>query len=167
MMPAIIAASSSVTSFARLPKYNRAAASTPYVPCPKMHLIAVQREDLALRVSLLDLDRDEDLLDLAFRILSPSVNPTSFGKQVARELHRERAGTRDHAPAHEVAAEPDEHGRHAETEVVVEVLVFRRDDRVAQVRRNLLVRNDEPPLGRKFSERLSIDAYTRMIALGA
>ena len=89
-------------------------------------------------------------------LLSPSVNPDFVGKEVARELHRERAGARDHAPAHQVAAQPDEHGRDAEAEVIVEVLVFRRDDRVAQVRRDLVIRNDEPPLGRKLAERFSI-----------
>ena len=36
MIPAMSAASSSVTSFAGLSKYIRDAASTPYAPCPKL-----------------------------------------------------------------------------------------------------------------------------------
>jgi len=40
--------------------------------------------------------------------------------------------------------------------VVVEVLVFGRDDRVAQVWRNLIVRDDKAALGRKLSKRLAI-----------
>ena len=120
------------------------------------HLIAIEREDLALRVALFDLDRDEDLLDLALGTLVAERESHFIGKQVARELHRERARTCDHATAGQVAAQPDEHGRNAEAEVIVEVLVFRRDDGIAQVRRNLVVRNDEPPLGRKLAERFSI-----------
>ena len=40
--------------------------------------------------------------------------------------------------------------------MVVEVLVFGRDDRVAQVRRDVVVGNDEPPLGRELAERLAV-----------
>ena len=155
-MPAIIAASSSVTSFARLPKYSRAAASTPCVPCPKWILIAVEGENLALRVSLLDLNRDEDLLDLALRTLIAERESDLFGKQAARELHGQRAGARDHPPAHDVAAQPNQHRRDAQPEMIVEVLVLGGNDRVPKVRRDVFVGNDEAPLDRKFSERLAI-----------
>ena len=52
----------------------------------KVNLIAIQREDLGLRVSFLNLNREQRFLDFAFPGLFRSE------KEIARELLRERAG---------------------------------------------------------------------------
>ncbi len=70
----------------------------------EVRLVAVERQDLALGVALLDLNRDENLFDLPLRALVAADEANLFGKQVARELHRQRAGTGDDAPPDDVAA---------------------------------------------------------------
>jgi hypothetical protein len=51
---------------------------------PENHLIAVQREDLAFRVALFDLNGDENLFDLPLRALVAERETDLVGKQIAR-----------------------------------------------------------------------------------
>ena len=82
------AASSSVRSFAGLPKYRRDGGLHAVDAVPEVHLIAVEREDLVLRVALLDLNREDGFLDLPL--------PRLFigEEQLARELLGQRARAR-------------------------------------------------------------------------
>jgi hypothetical protein len=123
---------------------------------PEVGLIGVQGENFALRVPLFDLYGDKDFADLALGALVADGEADLFGKQSAGQLHRQRAAARHETPAENVAADARKHGRNAQAEVCVEALVFGRDDRVAQMRRDFVVGDDEPPFGRKFRQRVAV-----------
>ena len=58
----------------------------------EQHLVGVEREDLALRVALLDLDGDDRFLDLSFEADVADAKADRFGEEIARQLLGERAG---------------------------------------------------------------------------
>ena len=60
----------------------------------EVDLVAIHREDLGLRVALLDLDGDERLLDLALPRAVAGREADVGGEQVARQLLGERAAAR-------------------------------------------------------------------------
>ena len=72
---------------------------------PEVHLVAVEREDLVLRVALLDLDREDRFLDLALPGLLVGQ------EQLARELLGQRAGAAGLAPLDDVLDERDDDAR--------------------------------------------------------
>ena len=116
------------------------------MPCPQVHLVGVHREDLFLRVPLLDLKGEEHLLDFSFR------RELVRQEQLSRELLRDRAG-----PAAAAASHGPPHGRHeqaanADAAVLEERTVLGRDERVAQHRRNVGVRDDHAPFGRELAD---------------
>ncbi len=109
-------------------------------------LIAVQREDLFLRVPLLDLHRDDRFLDL------PLPRPVAGGEADGGG-NRLRAsccvsvlppGVR--ARRDDVAHQRQHHARDAQPGVVEEPVVLGRDDGVAQDLGNLLVGDDRAAL---------------------
>jgi hypothetical protein len=122
----------------------------------EVRLVGVERQNLTLGVALLDLDRDQNLFDFPFRAFLPADKADLVRKQIARELHGQGAGTRDRPASNRIDREANQHRRYAETEVAVEILVLGRDDGVAQVRSNLVVRDDEPALGRELGQRFSV-----------
>jgi hypothetical protein len=90
----------------------------------EVDLVAVQREDLALRVALLDLDGEDRLLDLALPGLLVGE------EQVARELLRQRARAAGLAPLEDVLDQRDDDARDAEAEVLIELGVLGGLDRL-------------------------------------
>ena len=82
---AISAASSSVRSRRPLVEIHARGRLHPVRAVPEVHVVAVEGQDLALRVALLDLDREDRFLDL------PLPRLVERQEQVARELLRERA----------------------------------------------------------------------------
>ncbi len=111
-----------------------------------VHLVGVHREDLFLRVALLDLKGEEHLLDLAFR------RELVRQKQLSGELLGDRAG-----PAAAPASRGPPHGRNEEATnvdpaVVEERTVLGRDERVAQHGRNVGVGDDHAPFGGELAD---------------
>jgi hypothetical protein len=111
----------------------------------EVHLIAVHPEDLVLRVAFLDLNREERFLDFSFRGLIVSQ------EQLARQLLRQRAGA-VHAPAHDVVDERDDDAGNAQTEVLIEAVVFGGKDGVLDVGRNRLVGDHFPALDGELAD---------------
>ena len=94
----------------------------------EVHLIAVERKNLVLRITLLDPDREERLLDLALpRLLVGQ-------KQFARELLRQGAGTACFPTLDDVFHERHHDPRNAEAEMLLELVVLCGHDRLPQVR---------------------------------
>ena len=98
-MPAIVAASSSVSSFAGFPKYSCDAASTPNARFPHATLLQYIVRISCFVVPLFDLERDQRLFDLANAPgRADALEADGFGKQLPRELLRDRAAARRPAP---------------------------------------------------------------------
>ena len=115
----------------------------------EVHLIAVEGENLVLGVALLNPDREERFLDLAFpRLLVGQ-------KQLARELLRQRAGAARFPPLDDVFHERGHDPRNAEADVLLELVVLCGHDRLPQVGRDRLVGDDLTPLDRELADHLT------------
>ncbi len=112
---------------------------------PEIHLVAVEREDLALGVALLDLDREDRFLDFSFRCL------VIGQEQLAGELLGQRARA-VHATLDDVLDERDDDARDAEPDVLIEPVVFGREDGLLEVRRDPFVGDDFSPFDREFAD---------------
>ncbi len=124
----------------------------------EVHLVAVEREDLALGVALLDLDREDRFLDLAFRGLVVGQ------EQLARELLGERARAVHRGAAMMSLTTRDDDARDAEAEVLVELVVFGGEDRLFELRRDGLVGDDLAALDGELADDLAaraVDARDR------
>ena len=145
-MPAIRAASSSVRSFAGLAEVQPRRGLDAVDAVPEIHLVAVEREDLVLRVALLDLDREDGFLDLPL--------PRLFvgEEQLAGELLGQRARAAGLPPLEDVLHQRDDDAGNAEAEVLLEAGVFGGEDRLLQLRRDRFVGNDLAPLDRELAD---------------
>src|SRR5206468_5697031 len=119
----------------------------------EVHLIAVDREDLFLRVALLDLNGENPLPDLPLEGLL--LAETELILQIARELLGQRAGSLRPTPLDDV----DECGRgdapDVDAEVAVELSILGCDDRLAKRRVDVLVPDDHAALGRELADHLT------------
>ena len=120
----------------------------------EVHLVAVDREDLLLGVALLDLDREDDLADLALERLL--VGQAELILEVARQLLRERARALRAAPLDDVGDRGDEDAPDVDAEVPVELGVLGRDDRLAQQRVDVVVADDDAALGGELADHLAV-----------
>jgi hypothetical protein len=73
---------------------------------------------------------------------------------------------RPDACRNEILQYGDRDARHADAEVLIEAGILGRDDCVAEHRRDLVVADDQPPLGRELTNRLSVSATMRVIVFG-
>ncbi len=119
----------------------------------EVHLVAVEREDLLLGVPLLDLQGEHDLLDLALERL------LRLEEQLAGELLRQRAGARIEQPAfvHEVADDGHQQAQRPDADVVLELGVLGRQDRLPHKGRDFLVLQDDPPLRGELADHAPVD----------
>src|SRR5262249_6358591 len=117
----------------------------------QINLVAVHRENLFLRVVTLDLQREDRLLHLAMKAAVGAVEKQSAGK-----LHGESAGALRGAAAGDVAPGGLKHTRKIDAPVLLKVLVFGGDDRGAQDRRNLVVRQQNPALQGERADGLAV-----------
>jgi hypothetical protein len=97
----------------------------------QIHLVAVDREDLALGVALLDLDGEDRLADLALERLL--VRQAELILEVARQLLRQRARALGAPPLDDVGDGGDENAPDVDAEVAVELGVLGGDNRLAVV----------------------------------
>ena len=122
----------------------------------EVDLVAVEGEDLFLGVALLDPDRDERLLDLALPAAVADREADLVGKMLRVSCcvivlpPGERPRDRD------VAHQRQHHARDAEAGVLEEAGVFRGEDRLPQVRRDVVVVNDHAPLDGEFADQLTV-----------
>jgi hypothetical protein len=119
-----------------------------------MHLIAVNREDLLLRVTLLDLHRQQQFLHLAFPGLLVGE------EQLAGELLGQRAGA-VHPPVDDVLHGGHDDSRDAQPEVLIELVVFCGQDRLLEFGRDAFVRNDLAALDRELTDDFATRAMGR------
>src|SRR5690606_8821179 len=112
-------------------------------------VVAVEREDLALGVALLDLQREDQLAELPF----PGLLVRQ--EEIPGELLRERARPRA-LPVEDVLYGGDDDARDAEPEVLLERLILGRDDRLPQQRRDLVVADDDPALRGELADELAV-----------
>ena len=124
----------------------------PVDAVPEVHLIAVEGEDLVLRVALLDLDGENRFLDL------PLPRFLVGEEQLAGELLGERAGAGGHPSFDDVLDERDDDARDAEAEVLLEGGVLGGEDRLLQLRRDRFIRDDLAPLNRELADDLAAGA---------
>ena len=155
MMPAIVAASSSVRSFADLPEVQLRRGLDAVGAVAEVDLVAVEGEDLFLRVALLDPDRDQRLLDLALPAAIADREADLGGEQVARQLLRDRAAARRLAAARHVADQREHHPRDAQAGVLEESGPPRRGSPGAGSA-NVVVGDDDAPLDRELADQLAV-----------
>ena len=148
-MPAIVAASSRVRSFAGLPKYSCDAASTPNARLPHGHFVAVHREDFVLRVPLFDLERDERLL--ALRVHDRS-KPIDSGKSWRESCWVMVLAARRVAAHHDVLDRREDHAVGLQPAMGHEVAIFRGHDGVTEHFGNLLEGDELAPFGRELAD---------------
>src|SRR5207248_5692829 len=98
------------------------------------------REDLFLRVALLDLNREDDFPHLPLEQLL--LGETEL-IEVARHLLRQRARTLIAAPLDDIRGRSGEDAPDVDAEMLVEVGVFGRDDRLAQEWIDLVVPDED------------------------
>ena len=118
----------------------------------QVHLVAVQGENLALRVALLDLDGEDRLLDL------PLPCPLVGQKEIPRELLRDGARAGGEAELDEVAHRRQGDPGRVQAEVLLEVGIFGGDDGVAQDRRDVVVADDHAALDGEVPDGLAVHA---------
>ncbi len=98
----------------------------------EVHLVAVDREDLLLGVSLLDLNREDDLLDLPLQRFGKGFltlgGEAELVFQVARQLLRQGAGALRAAALDDVDRPRHGDAPDVDAEVAIEFRVLGRDD---------------------------------------
>ena len=110
------------------------------------NLVGVEREDLRLGEAALDLDGEQRLLHLAIK------RAVGREKQIARELHGER-GCSLHFPAgFDIAIRRAYDAPEVDARVPVEILVFDRDQRVAENFRIIVIGGDDAALQREGAD---------------
>ena len=120
------------------------------VAVAEIDLVGVHREDLVLGVAPLDLEGDEGFVDLAReRLLRRE-------EDRAGELLRERRAALGVATLLEVRHEGRDRAAHVDAPVPEEVLVLGGHDRVADDRRDLGARNQDPPLDGVAGDRRAV-----------
>ena len=112
---------------------------------PHEVLVAVEGEDLILRVIALDLNRQHGFLDLAAE--------AALGRQekILAQLLRQRAAAFNEAAGHEILQPGPCDAVNIDAPVRSEILVFDGNDGVFDDLRNLVVRLDDSPFQRKRS----------------
>ena len=115
----------------------------------QVHLVAVDREDLLLRVALLDLDREDDLANLALEEL---LLRQAELIEVAGDLLCQRARALLAAPFDDVDEGGNENAPDVHAEVALELGVFGRDDRLPQRRVDVVVAHDDAALRGEFAD---------------
>ncbi len=112
----------------------------------EVHLIAVERENLFLRVALLNLNGEQRLLHLALpRLLVVQ-------KELSRELLSERACAGGETPFHQVVQKRQHDALNAESDVLEELRILGGENRLPQLNWNVLIPDDGPPLGGKLAD---------------
>ena len=112
----------------------------PVRALPEVHRVQVLREDLVLRVALLELERELRFVDLAPEGLLVAYD------RVLDVLLGDGGAALDDAAGRDVREGRSDHGLHVDAAVLVEALVLHGDDRVADVLRDLRERNDHTVL---------------------
>ncbi len=121
---------------------------------PQVHLVAVDREDLFLRVPLFNLDGEDDLLDLplqGFLLRQPEL---FF--QIARELLRQRAGALRAAPLEDVGGGRGEDAPDVDADVPIELGVLGGDDGLPEQGVDVVVADDDPALRGELADDLAV-----------
>ena len=77
-----------------------------------------------------------------------------------------RARALPRSPVRMSLQEGDDDARHAQPEVLVEARVLRRDDRVSQRRRDVVVADDDAALGGELADRLAVARQERRDRVG-
>jgi hypothetical protein len=116
----------------------------------EVNLVGVERKDLALRIALLDLNGEDGFLDFA---LDGFIEADR--EEIARELLRDRARA-GHLTLHHVVGDRDEDACDAQPEVLLEPGVLGGQDGLPQRRRDLVVADDDTPLGGELANHLAI-----------
>jgi hypothetical protein len=113
-------------------------------------LVEVELEEPVLGVPLLQLERQQGLLDLAGEA------PVRREEEHLGELLGDRAPALNDAAVAEVRVGSAEDASDVDPEVRVETRVLHRDDRVTQGRRDLLERHEDPLLRLELGEELVV-----------
>ena len=118
------------------------------------HLVGVEREDLALRIALLDVKRVVGLQELSLpRLLEPETLASQ--PDVPGELHRDRARAGiGQIPLEDVRHQGDDDPGDVDPDVGEELSVFGRDDGVPEHLRDLVVTEDQPALRGELADQL-------------
>src|SRR5581483_2904546 len=109
-------------------------------PAAEINLVAVERKDLLLRESTLDLDSEIRLLYLA------AGGPVRREKEIARQLHGQSGSALRSSMAADVVPGRAGHAKYVDAPVRLEVFVFDRDHRLAQDRREVVIAYDDAAL---------------------
>ena len=112
----------------------------------EVHLVAVEREDLLLGVALLDLHRQQQLLDLALPGLLVGE------EQLAGELLGQRAGAAGLAHLDQVGDDGAGQPGEAQAEVLEEAGVLGGQDGLAHLQRDVVVAQDHATLDRELAD---------------
>jgi hypothetical protein len=127
-------------------------------------MVGVEGENLVLRVALLELKRDEPLLDLSLETLGAGAREDATAHVVLEEQHprdllRDRARATHAMAGAEVANRRDDQSRHAHAEVTLELGVLAGDDGLPQRGRDVFVANDDAAFGGELTDLLSVGSH--------
>ena len=117
----------------------------------QIHLVAVEGKNLPFRIPLLDLKSDERLVDLP----CPELLGAKWRRPVERHLPGQLLGQRAGAASalsQDVLDERDGRPPQVDPKMAKEGGVLRGDDRVPEHLRDVVVADDDPPLGRKLGD---------------
>ena len=121
----------------------------------KQHLVGVERQNLALRVPLLNLHGDDRFLDFSLEADIADAKADGFGEEIAGKLLRKCAGAGRPAGAvrelrfdavEQVARKPQHDGRNAQTNVCVKACIFGGDERLTEKWGDVIVANHQTSL---------------------
>ncbi len=110
------------------------------------NLVGVEREDLRLGEAALDLDGKQRLLHLAIK------RAVGREKQIAGELHGERGGSLHFPAGFDIAIRRACDAPEVDARVPVEILVFDRDQRIAQNFGIVVIGGDDAALQREGAD---------------
>jgi hypothetical protein len=113
----------------------------PVVAVPQVHQVQVHGEDLLLAVVLLELDRQERLLDL------PLPHLVAGEEEAPGELHADRGGALDHLAGADVHVRGAEDAHGVDAAVLEEIGILRGEHRLLHQEGDLPLLEHHPPLG--------------------
>ena len=122
----------------------------------KVDLVAVHREDLFLRVPLLDPHREERFFDFPLPASVADRKANLLGQDVARQLLGDGAAAGRSAARRDVADERQYHPRDTDAGMVEEASILGGNNRVAQVRRDVVVVDDDAALDGELADQLAV-----------
>ena len=158
--PASIAISAMVSCIERLAEIDLRGGGKAVRALAQVDLVDVELEDLIFGQAVLDLEGEQHLVELAGERFFLGQ------EEIARDLHGDRARALPRAAGHEIGQRGAQRRRVIHAAMLVEALVFCREDRLAHLLRDIFDLDEGAPLFAEFADQHAFGAIYAQRHLG-